>query len=104
MANNRVSSHHQVGDGAQQSHSHHQALTRFSVRDTGIGIAYEDQDRLFREFEQLATSQPHGYEGTGLGLYISQKLAGLLNAAITFESRPGHGSTFVVEFAEESVT
>lgn len=92
-------------DRDKQGHSDQATtLTRFSVLDTGIGIAYEDQDRLFKEFEQLASARPHGYEGTGLGLYISQSLAGLLNAAITFESRPGRGSTFVVEFAERPVT
>jgi protein-histidine pros-kinase len=74
-------------------------ITRFSVIDTGIGIDYDDQEKLFKAFEQIESSH---HEGTGLGLYISEKLAGLLNAVITFHSDPGLGSTFTLEFTESS--
>jgi signal transduction histidine kinase len=57
------------------------------VADTGIGIRSQDQDRLFRAFEQLETTDLHRrYEGTGLGLHLSQKLAGLLGGTITLQS------------------
>jgi signal transduction histidine kinase len=86
--------------GLERAGSGGATLTRFSVRDTGIGIGHADQRRLFQEFEQIAMLPARRYEGTGLGLYISQNLARLLGAEITFESRPGTGSTFTLEFAE----
>ena len=46
-----------------------------SVADTGVGIAPDDQERLFRAFEQVGAAKARQFEGTGLGLYISQKLA-----------------------------
>jgi signal transduction histidine kinase len=62
----------------------------FRVRDTGPGIAPEDQQRIFQEFEQV----PGTRGGTGLGLPISRKLARLLGGELTVHSRPGEGSTF----------
>jgi protein-histidine pros-kinase len=69
-------------------------LTRVSVVDTGHGIGPEDQERLFLAFEQAEPSAARRAEGTGLGLYISRRLADLMGASITFESELGHGSTF----------
>jgi protein-histidine pros-kinase len=66
----------------------------FSVSDTGVGIAPEGQARLFRAFEQVGGVSARWQEGTGLGLYLSQKLAGLLGGHIEFESEPGKGSEF----------
>jgi PAS domain S-box-containing protein len=74
-----------------------QTVTEIRVTDTGIGIRAQDQDRLFRAFEQLETTDLHRrYEGTGLGLHLSQKLAGLLDGTITLQSEYGQGSTFTL--------
>jgi PAS domain S-box-containing protein len=67
----------------------------FSVVDTGIGVPPEEQDRLFRAFEQVGDRAGHT-EGTGLGLYISRRLATLLGAHIEFTSEHGKGSAFRV--------
>lgn len=70
------------------------ALVYFSVRDTGIGIAKEDQDRVFRSFEQASGFNPSKQQGTGLGLSISSRLVQMMGSAIQLDSEPGKGSTF----------
>ena len=65
----------------------------FAVSDTGIGIAQEDQERVFRSFGQ-ASSNPSKQQGTGLGLSISSRLVQLMGSNIQIESQPGEGSTF----------
>ncbi|HEV2148048.1 MAG TPA: hybrid sensor histidine kinase/response regulator [Longimicrobiaceae bacterium] len=64
------------------------------VTDTGPGIAREDQQRIFGEFEQTAAAASRG--GTGLGLAISRRLAGLLGGTLTLRSRAGEGATFIL--------
>jgi signal transduction histidine kinase/CheY-like chemotaxis protein len=66
----------------------------FSVQDTGIGIAKDRQDQIFKRFAQAENDTQTLYGGNGLGLAISQKLAQLLGGAIGFESEPGQGSRF----------
>jgi PAS domain S-box-containing protein len=77
-------------------------VTRFNVVDTGMGIRQEDQEKLFARFEQLERSATRRYEGTGLGLYISQRLATLIDGDITFESEFGKGTKFVLELTEKA--
>jgi PAS domain S-box-containing protein len=66
------------------------------VRDTGPGIAPEEQERVFERFYRGAAGQVGGAPGTGLGLAISRELATRLGGRITLASQPGQGSTFTV--------
>ncbi|MFN8488590.1 MAG: ATP-binding protein [Caldilineaceae bacterium] len=73
-----------------------QSAVHFIVWDTGIGIAPEDQERIFQPFIQLDSSLARRYEGTGLGLALVQRLTKLHGGSVTLESALGKGSRFAV--------
>lgn len=76
--------------------SESQGEVSFVVRDTGIGIPESELESIFGEFRQVDGSSTRKYEGVGLGLSISQKLAHLLGGRINVQSRPGKGSVFTL--------
>jgi signal transduction histidine kinase len=75
-----------------------EGFLQVSVADDGVGIAPEDQDKLYRRFFRAASAVQTGASGAGLGLYITRSLVELHGGRIWLESEPGHGSTFYVTF------
>lgn len=76
----------------------------FNIEDNGIGIAKEDQDKIFDTFVQIGRKEID-YQGTGLGLAIVKRLLGLFNSSISLESKVGIGTkfTFVIAFEHDPV-
>lgn len=68
----------------------------FSVQDTGIGIAPDQQERIFQEFTQVDSPLQRNRSGTGLGLALSRRLAGLIGGTLSVHSKEGEGSTFML--------
>ena len=85
----------ECGDAAKDT-----ATVRFTVKDTGIGIATENQQTIFEAFQQSDSSVTREFGGTGLGLSISERIVKLMGGEIHVESAPGKGSSFsfAVEF------
>ncbi|MFN2645353.1 MAG: GAF domain-containing protein [Burkholderiales bacterium] len=73
-------------------------MVEIAVRDTGIGIAPEDQTAVFEEFKQVGRDYTRKAEGTGLGLALTKRFVELHGGEIRLESAPGKGSTFTVSF------
>ncbi len=68
------------------------------IRDTGIGIAENDKEKIFQEFRQASEGVARWYEGTGLGLTLAKKMVEAMNGTIQLKSEIGKGSTFTVMF------
>ncbi len=92
--------------GAIHVHCYRSAadMIQIDVRDTGIGIAADQLQRLFQPFMQLDNSTTRRYGGTGLGLAISQRLCRAMGGEIVVKSEPGCGSTFSVRLPLVEVT
>ena len=70
---------------------------KIAVRDDGIGVTRQNQDKLFKSFSQIDGSTTRKYGGTGLGLAISQRLANMMGGQISVRSHPGKGSLFLLD-------
>ena len=79
------------------------AAARFSVQDTGIGIAPENHQKIFEAFTQADASTTREYGGTGLGLAISSQLCELMGGRLQVDSALGQGSTFFFDIAYREV-
>jgi two-component system sensor histidine kinase/response regulator len=76
---------------------------QFDVQDTGIGIADEQKENLFREFSQADTSIARKYGGTGLGLAITHRFTQIMGGTIAVDSQPGRGSKFTIQLPVEVI-
>ena len=82
--------------------SDHNAVV--SVRDHGVGIARDRQERIFERFFRAHTDTPYDYGGTGLGLYVARSFVELHQGTMSFESTEGKGSTFSFRLPQRSST
>jgi two-component system, NtrC family, sensor kinase len=87
-----------IGINARQTNG----AVEISVSDTGIGIAPEDQPKIFEEFRQVGSDYAHKVEGTGLGLTLAKKFVELHGGKIWVKSEVGKGSTFSFTLPERS--
>ncbi len=77
-------------------------ITEIKVADTGIGIKTEDHAKLFQAFAQIDDTSTRSFDGTGLGLYLSKKLAQLMGGDLSLQSEYGKGSTFTLTLKEKA--
>ena len=73
------------------------ANVRLEVWDTGMGVAKEQQEKIFLEFNQLSNNHSNGRKGVGLGLAIVERIANILDARVELRSQVGRGSCFSIE-------
>ena len=76
----------------------------FRVSDTGIGMTEEQRGRLFQAFSQADASTTKRFGGTGLGLAITKHFCTMLGGDVTVESKPGKGTTFIIQLPDQAVT
>jgi len=98
LTNNAIKFTEQGEVRIELEHQKHdrEPVVSISVHDAGVGIRAQDHAKLFQAFAQIDDGQRRRYEGTGLGLHLSQRLAELLGGQISFESEFGKGSTFTL--------
>jgi signal transduction histidine kinase len=82
---------------------HKDGIVELSVKDTGIGVSASDQKRLFNKFYRSEDYRTRKTSGTGLGLYISKKLAQRLDAEIELESKLNHGTTLSLLLPQQAL-
>jgi signal transduction histidine kinase len=85
-----------AGGDVRVSVSHADGVASLEVADTGIGIAADDQERLFERFFRTSTVAEQQFPGTGLGLYIARAIVEAHGGWITVRSEPGEGTSFTV--------
>ncbi len=85
----------------QESGENGACVTQFGVTDTGVGIAESDQGKLFQSFAQFGERDTRRNEGAGLGLHLSQRLAGLIGGHIDYQAQPGGGSRFTLTVRQQ---
>jgi signal transduction histidine kinase len=79
-------------------------VVRLEVADTGVGIEYQEQQRLFERFFRTSTASEHQIPGTGLGLYITRAIVEAHGGSIAVRSDPGEGTSFSVDLPARSVS
>ena len=94
LAGNAVKFTAQGGVAVIAEPDEQEGFVRFVVRDTGIGLRREDQERIFLEFEQADGSSTRKFGGTGLGLAISKRIVERMDGSMQVESEVGAGATF----------
>jgi protein-histidine pros-kinase len=97
LLSNAVKFSHDGGEVSVQLEPGSDGTLRVAVRDHGIGIRLEDQDKLFVEFQQIDSGATRLYEGTGLGLALTRRIAEVHGGRVAVQSEFGRGSTFTLE-------